>query len=534
MEENITSQPNIQQYGKIELLSDEVIPGQLLAVKKPPQAGKPGLTVTGVKLSPQMSEDVEVILGRNTYASEDGLRIYSATFGKVTWKGNRVDVERELEIDKDVDENIDFDGRLKISGSITKKLKIHATGDITITGSVMEAEINSGGSVKINQEVRNATIVAQEDIKAPSVKESSLEAKGNIIIEGELIGCRVNGYSVICSGRRGIIAGGSVCAKKEINATAIGSDRSSIQTEIKVHQGGSISVQRILYPKVKMMLGRRSMIAKRTLKCTTLKAELSGITTTKYQTPKINSHTKLLISQEATSQKPKFLPSVIVHASSLEEGKQKGAELLGIPAYELDCEMISDEHANLPVLRIFPKGSFGPWRGNWEDIHAPPRDGSFALENKPDGLYLHIIPHRGAGKKVSPEDVISKIQEQGFTGVDPSKIIEACKTKVTTTVKIGIMQFTKDIGGKVKIDISKDELKAYITIIPPKDGDLMLTPEDVLSILKEKDIKVGIKEDVIRDAFKNKEFEKPILVAEAILPQVGQKAQLTYKIGSTK
>jgi len=522
------------QDDKIELLSDEVIPGQLLAVKKPPATGKPGLTVTGIELSPQMGEDIDVILGRNTYASDDGLRIYSADFGKVTWKGNRVDVERELEIDTDVDENIDFDGRLKILGSISKKLKIHTTGDIIINGSVMEAEINSGGSVEIKQEVRNATIIAQEDIKATSVKESSLEAKGNILIEGGLTGCRVNGYRVICYGRRGIIAGGSVCAKKEINATYIGSERSSVQTEIKVQQGGSVSVQRILYPKVKLLLGRRSMIAKRALKRITLKAELSGITTTEYQQPKIDSDTNPPISQKSTQQKPKFLPSVVVHASSLEEGKQKGAELLGIPASDLDCEMISNEHANLPVLRIFPKGSFGPWKKEWEDTHGPPRDGRFELENRPDGLYLHIIPHRGTGKKVTPEDVISEIQRQGFTGVDSSKVIEACKTKITKTTKIGIMQFTKDIGGKVKIDISDDNLKAYFTIIPPKQGDLLLTPEDVLSALKENGVTVGIKEDVIVSAFKNKEFEKPILVAEAILPQFGQKAQLIYKIGSIK
>lgn len=159
------------------------------------------------------------------------------------------------------------------------------------------------------------------------------------------------------------------------------------------------------------------------------------------------------------------------------------------------------------------------------------RDGHFEFENRPDGLYLHIIPHHGAGKKVKPEDVISQIQEHGFTGIDSSKVIEVCPTKVTTTAKIGIMQFTKILGMKVKIDISDDGFEAYFTIIPPEKSDLMPGTEDVLSALKEKGVIVGIKKDVIVDTIKNKEFGKLILVVEAILPQPNQKSQLVYQIG---
>jgi len=515
----------------MELLGDKVIPGQLLVVKKPPGLGKPGFSVTGGELLPQMGEDIPLILGKNTYASEDGRRIYSTSFGKVTWKGNRVSVEKELEIDKDVEKNIDFDGQIKILGNINKKIKIQATGDITIDGGVMEAEINSAGSVEIKQEIKNATIIAGENIKAPTVKESSLQAKGNILIEGGLINCKVEGYRVICSGRRGIIVGGSILAKKEINALAIGSERASIQTEIKIHQGGTLSVQGILYPKVKIMLGKRSLMVKRVLKRITFNADRSGVTTTEYQKPKIE---ELPIPQEEVTkqnpEKPQFTPSVVVQATSLEEGKKKGAELLGLSMVGVDGKRISQSDSNILIWRIFPKGSF--CYEEEEDIENPLVENSnFALENRPDGLYLHINPSSDTGEMIPPEDVFAEIRRQNFRGIDSSKVIEACKSKVKTTVKIGVMQLTEIIGGKVKIDISEDKLKAYFTIIPPENGNLMIGPEDVLSALKEKGIIVGIKEDVIVATFKNKEFEKPILVAEGILPQGSQKAHLTYKIG---
>ena len=196
MEQDLSYQFGTQDWEQ-ELLGDESIPGQLLAVKKPPSGGEPGFTVTGQELTPSIGEDIHVIPGKNTYTAEDGLRIYSAASGKVRWKGHRLDVEEELEITGDVDEDIDFDGRVKIGGSVGEKFKVHATGDIIITGSVTDAEITSGGSIEIGQEIKKSNVIAAEDIKAPSVKESILEAKGNILLEGELLGATVTGYRVI-------------------------------------------------------------------------------------------------------------------------------------------------------------------------------------------------------------------------------------------------------------------------------------------------------------------------------------------------
>jgi len=522
-----------------EIIDGTAIPGQLLAVKVAPGYGNPGCSVLGKEIPAQMGEDLELIAGRNTFLSNNNLKLFASSFGKVLWTDNRADVEQIFDIEGDIDENIEFNGIVNIAGSLGNKFKINATSDVNIGGGINDGEIKSGGNVEVKQDILMGTITASGNIIAKSAKNSTLEAKGSIIVEDGLTNCTVKAERVICKGRRGFIIGGTIQVQKEINAKEIGSDRVSIQTTISVAQGGKISVYGYIFPKVNMMLGRRSMIVKRAIKRQTLNATLAGITTSAYEEPKIDLTKKSLIipQEELTKQeigKSQLPPSVVVFASSLEEGKRKGAELLDIPASELEVEMLPREHSKLPLLRIFPKGIFGPWKKEWEEMYGPPRDGSFELENRPDGLYLHITPHRGVGSKVTPEDVLAEISKQGFTGVDSSKVIEACKTKVKSKTKIGVMQFTKDIGGKIKIDISEDGLKAFFTIIPPESGELMLNPETVLNALKEKGIRVGIKEEAIINAFKNKEFEKPILVAEAILPQPGQKAEFTYKIGISK
>lgn len=520
-----------------EIIDTTAIPGQLLAVKVPPSYGNPGKTVLGNELPPIPGDDLQLTMGKNTFLSNDNLKLFASSFGRVVWSDNRADVEQVFDIQGDVVENIEFDGIVNISGSLGNKFKINATGDVNINGGINDGEINSGENVEVKQDIIIGKITALGNIIAKSAKNSTLYAKGSVVVEDELTNCTIKAERVICKGRRGFIIGGTIQAQKEINAKAIGSDRVSVQTTISVAQGGKISVYGNIFPKVNMMLGRRSMLVKRPIKRQTLNATLSGITTGDYEEPKIDLTKRIPIILEKSAEpeggKPKLPPSVVVYASSLEEGKRKASELLDIPASELDGKMIPKEDSKLPLLRLFPKGVFGPWEKEWEEMYGPPRDGSFELENKPDGLYLHITPHRGVGKMVKPEDILAEIQKQGFTGVDSSKIIEACKTKVKATTKIGIMQFTKDMGGKIKIDISDDGLKAFFTIIPPEKGELMLKPEDVLNALKEKGVIAGIKEEAIISAFKNKEFEKPILVACAILPEVGQKAQFIYKIGTT-
>lgn len=358
MEEDITYQFAMQDWEQ-ELLGNEAIMGQLLVVKSPPARGKPGMTVRGEELAPQMGEDIPIIAGKNTYTSDDGLRIYSAAFGKIIWKGHRVDVDEELVITGDVDEDIDFDGQVKIEGSVGEKFKVNATGNITIGGSVTDAEINSGGSIEIGQEVTKAAIIAAEDIKLPSAKESTIEAKGNILLEGGLIDCKVTGYRVICSGRKGIIVGGTTSAKKEISAMAIGSEKSSVQTEINVSQGGRLSVQGTLYPRTKMMFGRRSMITKRAVKKVTFKIELSGVITGTYEPPTIEP-AKIPILDKGTEKKD-FPPSVILAAFSVEEGKRKGAKLLGLPYTEVGYKLMPTKTTKGIVLRVFKANVIGPF-----------------------------------------------------------------------------------------------------------------------------------------------------------------------------
>ncbi|MDI6736279.1 MAG: FapA family protein [bacterium] len=520
-----------------EIIDSYAIPGQLLAVKMPAGYGNPGTTVLGNKIPAQHGEDFEFTLGKNTFLSNNSLKLFASSFGRVIWTDKQADVEQVFDIEGDINENIEFDGIVNVTGSLGNKFKINAAGDVNLDGGINDGEINSGGNVDIKQDIIIGTITALGHITAKSAKNSNIETKGCLVVEEGITNCTVKAERVIAKGKRGFIVGGTIQAQKEINAMSIGTEKVSVQTTISVAQGGKISSYGAIFPKVSLMLGRRNMPVKRTLKRLTLNANLSGITTSDYEEPKIDlTKRPPVIQQESKdlkeSEKPKFPPSVVVYASSLEEGKRKGAELLSMFAAELEDEMLPNKEQ--PLLRIFPKGVFGPWKKEWEEMYGPPRDGSFELENKPDGLYLLLTPHRGAGKRIKPEDVLAEISKSGFMGVDSSKVIEACNSKVKTTVKIGIMQFTKDVGGKIKIDISDDGLKAFFTIIPPEHGELMLKPETVSMALKEKGVIVGIKEDAILNAFKNKVYEKPILVAEAVMPQEGKKAQFIYKIGGGK
>lgn len=514
---------------QIEFTADDIIPGQLLAVKEPPAIGEKGFTVTGTELPPSLGEDIPLIAGKNTFLSNDRLKLYASSFGRLTWKGNRADVDQIKEIDTDLSENINFDGIVQINGKVDSK-KITATGDVIISGGVDNSEINSGSSISIGRSINKGKITAQDNIKALSAKESTLVAKGMIILEdGGLFQSNVQGYSVICKGKKGVIAGGTVIAKKEINASLVGSERSSIQTEIKIDHGGKVAVSGTLYPKVKMALGRRTMVAKKAVKNFTMKVESSNVSTVEYEEPTLEIKESHYTEVNETINWEKYPPSVVVSAFSVEEAKRNGAALLGFPHTEVEYKILKKDGSTAKWLRVFGKGTLGPWDyEKWDNLYGTPVDGSFSFENHTDGIFITIVHHRSKGKEVTPEDIITECRKEEFVDIDIEKIKEACAKRITIPVKIGPRQFFK---GTIEVIIPQDESAAFIKIIPPKWGGMLITLSDVLSALSEKNVIVGINEDKIKEILQNSEFNIPVKVAEHELPVHGPPARLIYQCG---
>lgn len=227
-------------YRELNLI-ENIQEGQLIAVKILPTAGRPGITVTGKELPAEEGKDLPLPIGKNTYTSDDGLELYASCTGRVVWSETKIDIESAYEIKGDIDYdtgNIEFAGTVVVGGNIKDGFSVKAGGDIEVRGCVEKAILEAAGNIRVQNGVigkgegfikagqsvyakfiENATVVAGEDVVASeAIMHSNIDAGKRVIVYG---------------GKRGVILGGRIRAKDEVNARTIGS-WAEVETNIEV------------------------------------------------------------------------------------------------------------------------------------------------------------------------------------------------------------------------------------------------------------------------------------------------------------
>lgn len=222
-------------------LVENVVEGQVLAVKVPATKGIPGRTVTGRVLPAQNGKDIPLPLGKNVKASEDGTKIVAQINGQVMLVKGLVQVEPVYEVAGDVGVatgNIVFLGTVLVRGNVEDTMSIKAAGNIDIRGTVGNAVLEAEGDIYLRQGLAGkdkAQVIAGHDIYAKFIEHAKLvKAENDIVVSEGLVYCTVRaGRRVVCNGKRAMIVGGEIMAGEEVNAKTIGSP-SYVETLIEV------------------------------------------------------------------------------------------------------------------------------------------------------------------------------------------------------------------------------------------------------------------------------------------------------------
>lgn len=217
-------------YRELDLIENVVV-GQVLAVKIPATKGIPGMTVTGKELPAKDGKDVPLVPGKNVKLSEDGMQLIAEINGQVVYAKDRVNVEPVYEVKGDVSVetgNIVFLGTVIVRGNVEDGFTVKAAGNIDVKGSVGKAILEAEGDIIIKQGLLGkdeAEVRAGNDVIAKFIERAKLVEAGRdvIVSEGIMHSFVDAGKRVICNGKRGMIVGGRVRAGEEINAKTIGS-----------------------------------------------------------------------------------------------------------------------------------------------------------------------------------------------------------------------------------------------------------------------------------------------------------------------
>lgn len=200
----------------------------------PPEEGIPGRTVLDEEIPCKEGKMPPLPKGRNTEASEDGLKLLATESGRVEFSGRSFSVKNVLVISGNVDlstGNINYIGDVHIHGDVTTGFTVRTIGDITIDGVVEAADIEAGGDLIVSKGIlgdSKAVIHAHHNVFAKYIENCTIHCRENLKTD-----CIVN-CDVYCDGAievrsgRGTIIGGRVRAAQGIDAKIVGSKSESL------------------------------------------------------------------------------------------------------------------------------------------------------------------------------------------------------------------------------------------------------------------------------------------------------------------
>ncbi len=235
---------------------------------------------------------------------------------------------------------------------------------------------------------------------------------------------------------------------------------------------------------------------------------------------------------------------VKIEANSLDDAIRAAAQLLGTVPAKVEFKILEPGGKVGLFKKREKKWKILAWRkdteeeeveGAEETVTVTDLDGTFKLKITKKGIFLIVYPQVGNGSPVSEDQVYQELISRGiYKQIDPQKVAQAIKEASGKPVRIGDWVPNPEWDSKAVVELSEDEMQAYLTIIPPRKGGRVLEYEDILEALAQKGVKVGVKHDVIRRMLTEEIYNKPMLVAEGVQPVPGKDAQIEFKIKISK
>lgn len=247
-------------FRNLELLENVVV-GQLLAVKIPAEEGIPGRTITNRVLPAKSGKDNAIKFGKGTILSEDGTELTAEINGQVVFKVGKISVEPVFIVNGDVgleSGNIVFLGSVIVQGSVQDNFEVKAAGNVEVKGTVQKAFIEAEGDIIVHQGISGKDEAKVEStggsVFAKFAQNANIIAEKSVVIPEGILHSRVDaGEKVYSVGRRAKIAGGVIRAGDEINARFLGAE-SSPKTVLRVGVNPKILQQMDELLKVKTEL----------------------------------------------------------------------------------------------------------------------------------------------------------------------------------------------------------------------------------------------------------------------------------------
>lgn len=226
LQESKDGKVDFKELNRIE----NVVEGQVLARKVPPEQGEAGQTVTGRMIPAKDGKDIDPPLGDNTRLSDDGRSVVAEINGLVKLVNGKITVEPMYIVNGDVnmkEGNIRFLGTVIVKGNVDDGFSVNAAGDIEVMGNVGKGTLEAEGDVIVHQGIAGkgeGRVTAGGSIWSKFIENGNADAGDMIVVSDGIINSQVfSDKRIICRGRRASIVGGHIRAAEEVDAKSLGS-----------------------------------------------------------------------------------------------------------------------------------------------------------------------------------------------------------------------------------------------------------------------------------------------------------------------
>lgn len=224
---------NYREHNAIGLVS----PGSALMRRIPPVPGTLGFTVRGEALAPRPVRDEPFSnrLSGSEISAHDPNLLTATIAGLPVRVEAGVLVEPVLNLEQvDLESgNVYFNGTVNVSGDVHQAMKVEASGDIFVGGTVDGGLLRAGGNVLIQGGViAGAQVEAQGAVTARFAEASSLSSGSVLTVHDAVLDCILVSQNRIevggKAGDRGRLVGGSVRAKMLLKVPQLGSESAAV------------------------------------------------------------------------------------------------------------------------------------------------------------------------------------------------------------------------------------------------------------------------------------------------------------------
>ncbi len=225
--------------------------GEALMRRIPPTAGEVGHSVRGLELPARAGADQAFAksLPGTQAALEDSNLLKATVSGQPVVVNCGVMVEPLLRL-KEVNVasgNIYFDGTVQIDGEVMHGMKVQASGDIVVAGTIDGGLLDAGGNVHVaGGIIAQAQVRAGGAVAARFAENSAIYAGTVITLDDMALQCELESLNQILVGdkvpQRGRLVGGSATAMMLLRVPLLGSNNGGV-TRVTVGSNAALEAE---------------------------------------------------------------------------------------------------------------------------------------------------------------------------------------------------------------------------------------------------------------------------------------------------